>query len=142
MGLYYKYIDDLPPEDEFLRVDLPGDPEACPKRWYPIYWRYQHNWVMLEVDTSAHDPNSLNEFWMHFTTNAVTMRRRKPFKGKYVAVRQGSEATTFWVEDAADRRYPLKEFGATSPGCLRPGAHTTDSYMFNLHQRVLSIPHV
>lgn len=116
MGLWWKNIYATPPEDEERKVSFEGDPEALPKLWYPILWRYSQNWQLLRV--SSRRPYRIN----FRSADGYCMQCRKLIDRELVAVRVGPEAVTFWAVSDANHQ-PLK---IVDMNIVFPGKHRRD----------------
>lgn len=111
MGLWWKKVDATPPSEG--AVTFEGDADATSKRW-PVLWRFSQNWHILEVDR-FHCP-----FELYFWSHGQAMYCRRLIRGKYVAVRVGPEAVTFWAETReVDSPPRLMKTGLIVPAIFR-----------------------
>ena len=84
-------------------VSLEGDPNAISK-WCFLFWRFQHQWVLFEVDTD--DP-----YWVFFADRNICMMYRKKIVGKRFLARLGQSDIRFMATNNVDdcESLPIKE---------------------------------
>jgi hypothetical protein len=101
-GKWWKKVsfDEIPEEGG---VSLKGDPNALSKWWF-ILWRFQHQWVLFEVDTE-------DSYWVFFADRDICMKYRKKIVSKRFLARLGKSHIRFMVTKRLDdvESLPIKE---------------------------------
>lgn len=90
MGLWWKRVDAVPPRVGC--ADFSGDRDAILKQW-PILWRFQHNWALLEVKQIF----GAADYHVYFESKDVVMQCRRRFRARYLFVRIGPDPVRFWA---------------------------------------------
>ena len=88
MGLWWKNVDVKPPKEGCAVFE--GDPKAFSKKWWPVLWRFQQNWVRLEVRSRV-------PFYLYFESEGITMSYKTALVKDIVFVRIGPKPVRFWA---------------------------------------------
>jgi len=88
MGYWWKDVSDTEMPIDVLALTIEGDSEAWPKNKAPILWRFQHRFVIVEV-------NHLVPFHLYFDDSERKMMFRKPISQRYFAARIGPKTVKF-----------------------------------------------
>ena len=88
MGLWWKKVSVEPPKEGCAVFE--GDPQALPKKWWPILWRFRQDWALLQVACDG-------PYIFFFESEGTVMSYKTALNRKIVFVRIGPKPVRFWA---------------------------------------------